>query len=139
GGGEDHKLYFSASYLDEEGYVVTSAFERLTTRLSGEFDVNDRITLGGSANITVTEAEGPSSAGTGSVVNPFGFAKGMGSIYPVYVNDLNGNLVLDAAGNPIFDNGEGYPEYNIGSRPRNQGRHALQELFLNDERDRDNT
>lgn len=139
GGGDDHKVYFSASYLDEEGYVVTSGFERLTTRLNAEFDVNDRITIGGSANVTVTEAQGPSSAGTGSIVNPFGFAKGMGSIYPVYVNDLNGNLVLDAAGDPIFDNGEGYPEYNLGSRPRNQGRHALQELLLNDERDRDNT
>src|SRR5690606_11807809 len=114
-------------------------FDRLTTRLNAEFDVSDRITIGGSANVTVTEAVGPSSAGTGSIVNPFGFAKNIGSIYPVYVNDLQGNLVLDAGGNPVFDNGEGYAEYNIGSRPISQGRHALQELLLNDERDRDNT
>jgi TonB-linked SusC/RagA family outer membrane protein len=60
-------------------------------------------------------------------------------VYPVYVNDLQGNIVLDAAGKPVFDNGEGFPEYNIGSRPISQGRHALQELLLNDERDRDNT
>lgn len=139
GGGEDHKVFFSASYLDEEGFVVKSGFDRLTTRLNAEFDVSDRITIGGSANVTVTEAVGPSSAGTGSIVNPFGFAKNIGSIYPVYVNDLQGNLVLDAGGNPVFDNGEGYAEYNIGSRPISQGRHALQELLLNDERDRDNT
>lgn len=139
GGGEDHQVYFSASYLDEEGYVVTSGFERLTTRLNAEFDVNDRITIGGSANVTISNTQGPSSAGTSSIVNPFGFAKAMGPIYPVFVNDQNGNLVLDAAGDPIFDNGEGYPDYGLGTRPRNQGRHALQELFLNDERDRDNT
>ena len=139
GGGEKHQVYFSASYLDEEGYVVKTNFNRLTTRLNADFEANDWIKLGGSANITVSESEGPTSSGTGSIVNPFGFAKNIGSIYPVYLNDLDGNLVLDAAGDPVFDNGEGYPEYNIGSRPVNQGRHALQELLLNDERTRDNT
>jgi TonB-linked SusC/RagA family outer membrane protein len=139
GGGEDSRVFFSASYLDEEGYVVTSEFDRLTTRVNGEFDLSDKITVGGSANITISNAAGPSSAGTGSIVNPFGFAKNIGSVYPVFVNDLNGNLVLDDFGNPVYDNGEGFAEFNIGSRPISQGRHALQELVLNDERDRDNT
>jgi TonB-linked SusC/RagA family outer membrane protein len=137
-GGEDHSVFFSTSYLDEEGYVKTSEFDRLTTRLTAEFDANDRITIGGSANVAVTNSRGPSSAGSGSIVNPFGFSQGIGAIYPVYVNDRQGNLVLDAAGNPIFDAGEGYPEFGIESRPVNQGRHAVQELFLNDERDRNN-
>lgn len=138
-GGDDHTVFFSASYLDEDSYVVTSNFNRLTTRLNAEFDVNDKLTIGGSANIAITEAVAPSSAGTGSIVNPFGFAKNIGSIYPVYVNDLQGNIVSDVFGNPVFDSGEGYPEYNIGSRPISQGRHALQELLLNDERNRNNT
>ncbi|MBR9853079.1 MAG: SusC/RagA family TonB-linked outer membrane protein [Algicola sp.] len=139
GGGDDHKVFFSASYLDEESYVVTSGFDRLTTRLNAEFDVNDKLTIGGSANLAITEAMAPSSAGTGSIVNPFGFAKNIGSVYPVYVNDLEGNIVRDVNGGPVFDSGEGFPEYNIGSRPISQGRHALQELLLNDMRDRDNT
>jgi len=138
-GGDKHKVFFSASYLEEEGYVVTTKFTRLTTRLNADFELTDWLTMGGSANITISESVGPTSAGTGSIVNPFGFAKNIGSVYPVYVNDLQGNLVLDAAGNPVFDNGEGFPEFNIGSRPVNQGRHALQELLLNDERNRDNT
>ena len=137
-GGENHQVFFSTSYLDEEGYVRTSEFDRLSTRLNAEFDANDWITFGGSANVSVTNARGPSSAGSGSIVNPFGFAKNIGSIYPVYVNDQQGNLVLDAAGNPVFDSGEGFPEFGVNSRPINQGRHALQELLLNDERDRDN-
>lgn len=139
GGGENHTVFFSTSYLEEEGFIVSTKFDRLTTRLNADFDVNNWITMGGSANITISEAVGPSSAGTGSIVNPFGFAKNIGSIYPVYVNDRQGNIVVDDAGRPIFDNGEGFPEYNIGSRPIYQGRHALQELLLNDERDRDNT
>ncbi|MEO1011699.1 MAG: TonB-dependent receptor [Bacteroidota bacterium] len=139
GGGDNHRVFFSTSYLDEGGYVITSEFNRLTSRLNADFDVNDWIKIGGSANITISEAVGPSSAGASSVVNPFSFAKNIGSIYPVYVNDRQGNLVRDLAGNLLFDNGEGFPEFNIGSRPTNQGRHALQELLLNDERDRDNT
>ncbi|MET6989076.1 SusC/RagA family TonB-linked outer membrane protein [Sediminicola arcticus] len=139
GGGEKHKVFFSASYLEEEGFVVSSKFDRLTTRLNADFDVNDYIKIGGSTNITISEAVGPSSAGTGSIVNPFGFAKNIGSVYPVYVNDLQGNIVRDVAGNPVFDNGEGFSEFNIGSRPISQGRHALQELLLNDERNKDNT
>ena len=139
GGGEDHQVFFSASYLDEDSFVVKSGFDRITTRLNAEFNVSDKITIGGSANLAITEAVAPSSAGTGSIVNPFGFAKNIGSIYPVYVNDLQGNLVRDDLGELVFDNGEGFAEFNIGSRPVNQGRHALQELLLNDERDRDNT
>jgi TonB-linked SusC/RagA family outer membrane protein len=139
GGSENSKVFFSASYLEEEGYVITTNFDRLTTRLNGDFDVSDRITMGGSANITISESVGPTSAGSGSIVNPFSFAKNIGSIYPVYVNDLNGNIVRDAGGNPVFDNGEGFSDFNIGSRPVSQGRHALQELILNDERTKNNT
>lgn len=139
GGGENSKVFFSTSYLEEEGYVITTDFNRLTTRLNGDFNVTDRITMGGSANISIAESAGPTSAGTGSIVNPFSFAKNIGSIYPVYVNDLEGNIVRDAGGDPVFDNGEGFPDFNIGSRPTSQGRHALQELLLNDERTKNNT
>lgn len=138
-GGENHSVFFSTSYLEEGGYIRTSAYDRLTSRVNGDFKANDWLSMGGSANITLTNSSGPSSAGTGSIVNPFGFAKNIGSIYPVFLNDQQGNLVRDASGDPIFDNGEGFPEFNVGSRPINQGRHALQELLLNNERDFDNT
>jgi len=139
GGGEKHKVFFSTSYLDEEGYVVSTNYNRITTRLNAEFDATDWLKIGGSGNITISESTGPTSAGEGSIANPFGFAKNIGSIYPVYVNDLDGNIVLDAGGNPLYDAGEGYSDYNIGSRPIYQGRHALQELLLNDERKKNNT
>ncbi|MBP2833394.1 TonB-dependent receptor [Aquimarina sp. U1-2] len=139
GGGEDHSVFFSASYLDDESYVIRSGFERLTARLNAEFQVNERLKIGGSANIALTEARGPSSAGANSIVNPFSFAQNIGSIYPVFVNDRQGNIVTDVFGNPVWDNGEGFSEFNIGSRPTNQGRHAIQELTLNNEFDQDNT
>jgi TonB-linked SusC/RagA family outer membrane protein len=137
-GGENHKVFFSASYLDEEGYIITSKFDRITTRVNGDFNVNKWLKIGGSANISISESKGPPSRG-GSIANPFGFAKNIGSIYPVYLNDADGNLVLDAAGNRIFDVGEGDISLNQGSRPNNPGRHAIAEAILNDELNRDNT
>ncbi|MEM9859715.1 MAG: SusC/RagA family TonB-linked outer membrane protein [Bacteroidota bacterium] len=139
GGSEDLSVFFSTSYLDDESYVIRSDFERLTARLGTEFKVNDRFTFGGSANVALTETRGPSSAGAGSIVNPFSFSQNIGSIYPVFVNDLNGDIVRDVAGNPVWDNGEGFADFNIGSRPVNQGRHAIQELTLNNEFQEDNT
>jgi TonB-linked SusC/RagA family outer membrane protein len=138
-GGENHSVFFSASYLDEESYIITSDFDRLTTRLNAEFQVSNRIKIGGSVNLSLTKANAPSSAGSGSIVNPFSFAQNIGSIYPVFVNDLNGNIARDELGNSIWDNGEGFSEFNIGSRPVNQGRHAIQELRLNRELNENNT
>jgi hypothetical protein len=102
GGGEDHSVLFSASYLDDESYVIRSGFERLTARLNSEFKANDIFSFGGSANVALTETRGPSSAGTGSIVNPFSFSQNMGSIYPVYVNDLDGNIVKRCSGQPCM-------------------------------------
>ena len=138
-GGEDHSVFFSVGYLDEESYIITSGFDRLNARLNGEFQVSNRIKIGGSVNLALTQANAPSSAGTGSIVNPFSFAQNIGSIYPVFVNDLQGNIVRDEVGSRVWDNGEGFSEFNIGSRPVNQGRHAIQELTLNRELQENNT
>ena len=139
GGGEDHQVFFSATYLDEEGYVITSDFDRINTRLNADFQPTEWLSLGGSANISISESNGIGGAGETSIVNPFNWALNIGSIYPVYLNDLDGNLVLDAAGNPEFDLGEGYSQYNIQSRPYSPGRHGVAETLFNDELNRNNT
>ncbi|NAS12966.1 SusC/RagA family TonB-linked outer membrane protein [Flavobacteriaceae bacterium R33] len=139
GGSQRSQVFFSASYLKEDGYVIESDFERLTTRLNADFDAADWLKVGGSVNLTFAETNGPDGAGTTSIVNPFGFAKDMGSIYPVYLEDTNGDYVLDAEGQRQFDLGEGYSDYNIQSRPNNPGRHAIAEAIFNDNLDRTNT
>ena len=134
GGGENHNLFFSGSNLKEEGYVIESDYERLTGRLGGTFYPTDWLTFGGSINLASSEQNGLGGAGTTSIVNPFGFAKDVGSIYPVYVVDAaTGEIVRDGSGNPLFDRGEGYPNYGIQSRPYNPGRNSVEEAILNDE------
>ncbi|WBL26120.1 SusC/RagA family TonB-linked outer membrane protein [Zunongwangia sp. HGR-M22] len=133
-GGENHNVFFSVSNLKEEGYVVTSDFERTTARLKGNFTPTDWLTLGGNVNMALSESNGPSSRGS-SIANPFGFAKNMGSIYPTYIVDPEtGDYIRDSAGELQFDRGEGYPDYGIQSRPTNVGRHAIEEVLLNNEK-----
>jgi TonB-linked SusC/RagA family outer membrane protein len=139
GGGDKHQVFFSANYLEEEGYVITSDFERINTRLNVDFQPTDWLSLGGSVNTSISESNSVGGSGEASIVNPFGWALNIAPIYPVYVNDLNGNIVLDAAGNPEFDLGTGYPEYNIQNRPFSSLRHGVAELLYNDELNRNNT
>ncbi|MEM7297029.1 MAG: carboxypeptidase-like regulatory domain-containing protein, partial [Bacteroidota bacterium] len=54
GGGEDHSVFLSASYLEDESYVIRSGFDRFTSRLNAEFDVSERLKIGGSANVSLT-------------------------------------------------------------------------------------
>ncbi|MEO9482149.1 MAG: SusC/RagA family TonB-linked outer membrane protein [Ekhidna sp.] len=139
GGSDNTSLFFSTGYLKEEGYVIRSSFERLTTRLKADTDVNDWLSVGTSVNLSMSDQGGVGGAGTGSIVNPFGFAKNMGAIYPVYiVDDATGEFVLDAAGNRLYDRGEGYSQYGISPRPQSPGRHAIEEAVLNDIFDREN-
>ena len=133
-GGANHNVFFSVSNLKEEGYVVTSDFERTTARLKGDFVPTDWLTLGGNINMALSSSNGPSSRGS-SIANPFGFAKNMGSIYPVYIVDPEtGDYIRDAAGNLQYDRGEGYPDFGIQSRPTNVGRHAIEEVLLNNDK-----
>lgn len=132
GGGENHKIFFSSSYLKEKGYVIESDFDRITTRLNADFSPKEWLNIGGNLNIALTDSHGPTSGGTGSIVNPFNWALNLGPIYPVYENDANGNIVVDASGQPVYDLGETF------SRPYSPGRHGIAELILNEDQRKQN-
>lgn len=139
GGGENHNFFFSASNLDETGYVIESDFKRTTTRLNGDFAPTEWLTLGGDVNLSLAQSRGPSSRGS-SIANPFGFAKNMGSVYPVYMVDpATGDFIRDEEGKILYDRGEGSAEYGIQSRPTNVGRHAIEEAILNSDVSKINT
>lgn len=132
-GSDKHSVFFSASHLNEDGYVIESGFERTTGRLNATFTPSDWLTLGGGLNMALNKTIGLGGVGSSSIVNPFGWAKNLASIYPVYVVDLDGKIVTDAAGVPEYDYGEGYAEYGIQSRPYSPGRHGIAEAYFNDE------
>jgi len=137
GGGDNHKLFFSSSYLKEKGYVIESNFNRITTRLNAEFTPKEWLKVGGNINLALTNSHGPSSGG-GAIANPFNWAIDLAPIYPVYINDRDGNLVLDANGKPQYDLGEGNVWRNNESRQYNAGRHGIAELILNEDINKQN-
>lgn len=45
GGNENLKYFFSASYFDQENYVIGSDFKRMTARINLEYKANDYVTV----------------------------------------------------------------------------------------------
>ncbi|QZT35629.1 TonB-dependent receptor [Halosquirtibacter xylanolyticus] len=140
--GEKGSHFLSVGYLDEEGYIVSTGYQRFNSRLSSEFNVNDWLKI--SNNVSFTTSKSQYSVGTGntSYNNPFSFARGMGSIYPVYmVEPGTGKYILDQDGNKQYDLGGGYAEHNINARPSasSPGRHVVAEMEYNNQEVKTNT
>ncbi len=129
GGSERTDFFVSLSYLDEQGYIIESDFERLTARLNVNSQLKEWFKTG--LNVAVTDSEGnQAQTGNTSLVNPFFTTRNIAPIYPVYLHDpTTGALVLDENGNRIFDEGI---NTRVGST---SGRHVIQETLLNEDRD----
>jgi TonB-linked SusC/RagA family outer membrane protein len=135
GGGDKHDFYFSLGYLEEEGYVVESDFERVNARLKFNATPKKWLKLGTNLSANISK-QGLAAAtdGNTSYGNPFYFARYMGPIYPVYIVDPEtGEYILDKMGEKQYDLGGGYSEYAINARPSgaNNGRHIVAELDYN--------
>ncbi len=137
-GSEKSQIFFSASYLDETGYTIETDYERITTRLNATLTPKSWLTLGANVGLTLAESAGAQNGGTSSIVNPFAFAKNIGSIYPVILVDDTGSPILDASGNVIYDDGEGNSAYGIQARPYSLGRNAVAEAYYNNLEGRNN-
>ncbi|MDR1879609.1 MAG: SusC/RagA family TonB-linked outer membrane protein [Tannerellaceae bacterium] len=125
GGNNKANYYFSAGYLDENGYVVNSGFERFSGMAKMNITPNKwfktGFTLRGSSQKTLnTNGEG------GGFTNLFAYARSMAPVYPVHLHDLTtGAYVLDAAGNKQYDSGI------ENGRLQNGNRHVIWENELN--------
>ncbi|MBO4813526.1 MAG: TonB-dependent receptor [Muribaculaceae bacterium] len=106
GGTNRTKYMFSLGYLNEEGFMKTTSFERYSARANVDTQVNDWF----AANINTSLAHSTSNFsdydGT-SYSNPWFTAQFINPLFPVYLKDENGNNVLDADGNLQYDWGEG--------------------------------
>lgn len=132
GGNEKSTYYFSTNYLNEQGYIVTSDFNRLSGRLSGEITPKSWIKAGMSVNASHQKANNTTGEGSG-FTNPWMFARNIAPIYPIYKHDpITGNYVLDSEGKKIFDDG-------ASSRLQYVGRHVIWENSLNQNLTKRNT
>lgn len=133
GGSEKSNYFFSTNYLNEEGYLKISEFNRLSGRVSGEIKPKEWVKAGMSVNASHQLSNFLDGTGTTTISNPWYFARSIAPIYPVHAHDaITGTYLLDATGNKIYDNGE-------ISRNQLIGRHVIWENELNEDKSKRNT
>jgi len=140
GANDDTDYYASFGYLNEEGFILNSDFERFAGRLNMNTKPTKWMKTGINLSATLSEGNNARDGGSSSFVNPFFTARSVGPIYPVFAQNMQtGGFLRDEAGNKIYDTGDlinlGLPTRGPGSFP---GRHVVQETILNvDSFDRD--
>lgn len=105
GGGEKLKAFASINALKENGLLKTTSFERFTGRVSTEFTPKDWFKASLSANFSKGESNFLNTSTPTATSNVWYSAEQMAPIYPIYERDANGDYVLDASGNRLFDYG----------------------------------
>lgn len=116
GGTEKTKYMFSLGYLNEDGTLKTTNFQRYNARANVETKVTDWL----SANINTTLAHSESNFSDydgAAVSNVWYSAQFVSPLFPMYQKNLDGTNVLDANGNAQLDYGEAgrpgsYNDYN---------------------------
>ena len=116
GGTEKTKYMFSLGYLNEDGTLKTTNFQRYNARANVETKVTDWF----SANINTTLAHSESNFSDydgAAVSNVWYSAQFVSPLFPMYQKNLDGTNVLDANGNAQLDYSEAgrpgsYNDYN---------------------------
>lgn len=127
GAGQKSNYYFSVGYLDENGYIKTSDFQRLSARANINLNPTKWFKTGLNLSANHQRKNTTNGDSDASFSNPFMYARNIAPIYPVHVHDITtGDYVLDSYNKPIYDSGA-----NGGrARPQYNGRHVIWESDL---------
>ncbi len=134
GASDKADYYFSAGYLDENGYLHNSAFDRFSGRASVNVKPTSYLKVGLNVNATHQKFNNM-DAGSNAYVNPFMYCRNISPIYPVHLHDVNtGQYILDDQGNKQYDGGS-YIDPVTGqvvvTRNQYADRHVIWENELN--------
>lgn len=104
GKSEKSNYFASLGYLDEEGYIQKSGFQRTTGRLNLNTSLKEWFKTGVNMSGTLTSSQLGTDGveNTSSFKNPFRTIRTMGPIYPVFDHTANGDYVLDANGERVY-------------------------------------
>ena len=142
-GADEKKDYLlSLGYLDENGYMKSSGFDRLSARVSLNVQPKKWIKMGLNVAGTHQNKNTSYSDGDTSIANPFYFSRYISPIYPVHLHDINtGEYILDAFGNKQYDGGSYTDADGQVQITRNQlaDRHVIWENEANTDKTTRNT
>lgn len=135
GASERTSFFISASYLDDQGYTVNSAFKRFSARGKVEHQATDWFKLGMNMSYSKSYTDGIKTDQAGAQTaysNLFLFAQQIAPIYPIYQYDpKTGEVLYDSQGNRLYDYGT-----TMGKRPFGSNTNPLSQQ-LNDMYDTD--
>ena len=106
GGNDNGNYYISAGYLNDEGIISGSGFERISTRFKGDYQAKSWLKVG--ANISYSYANNSypdEQTTTNSSGNAFYGANFIAPIYPLYVRNADKSIKY-VNGKPAYDYGQ---------------------------------
>ena len=113
-GNDNSNIYFSMGYLDNKGILQNTDFKRLTARLKADWAAKDWLNF--NTNISYTNSRTHDVGGEGdshSSGSVFALVNGIAPIYPAYLRDGKGNIMVDNMGFTRYDYGKkGYLPMN---------------------------
>ncbi len=129
-GTEQTQFYLSAGYLTTEGITPASDYERFTGRVSADTQAKSWLKVGANMSYTHYNALSMSEDGTSnSSANVFAAATQIAPIYPLYMRNPDGSIMVDDNGITRYDYGDGA---NAGlQRPVYGKSNALSDAILN--------
>lgn len=101
--GDKYNVYASAGYLNEQGYVRGVGYERFNGRVNTMFTPNKWFRMGVNLNATYANHNFNDNADGTAYANPFYVARYMAPVYPLYLHNSDGSLLLDDFGNAQYD------------------------------------
>ena len=108
GATEKSSFYSSVNYLNMDGIVDNSGFERISTRLNSDFQVNDWFKFGAKMDYSHYNIKSNNFDGTSnSSGNVFAIASRIAPIYPLFMRDGDGNIMISSDGLTRYDYGGG--------------------------------
>ena len=129
---EKSDTYASVGYLNDDGYMIKTDFERYSGRLNYNVYPTKWFKTGLNLGVTrtVSNYSTSDSGNSSSYSNLTRFIRTMAPIYPVHKHDLETGAYLDANGKATTDPGEYIYDYE-GTRLSNNGRDAIAETEFN--------
>ena len=134
GASEKADYLLSLGYVDENGYLKSSGWDRISGRAS--LNIQPKKWFKAGLNINATHQTYDSRYGTSDAgyTNPFMYARNIAPVYPVHLHDVNtGAYLLDANGHKQYDPGS-YVDANgnvVPTRNMFADRHFLWENEIN--------
>jgi len=142
GANEKVDYMFSFGYLDEQGYLKDSGFNRFSGRVAVNVQPKKWIKMGLNLSATHQNYENTNGDSDDSYTNVFMYARGIAPVYPVHLHDPStGNYLLDAEGNKQYDGGNFIDAdgNEILTRYQYKDRHVMWENELNSDKTVRNT